>query len=104
MKTQRRTTGYLHAQQLLSMVIAGIILSFVLYSYAIASTTLSISDAKNTNSEITELQTEIAELELEYYQMINAISLTQAEELGFDETKEVHYATINPTTNVAYNL
>lgn len=82
----------------------GLVLSFVCYSFAIASTTLSISESKDHNTQIQDLQTEIAELELAYFDMINTLSLEGAYEYGFDETPEVHFAHIEKNTSVAYNF
>lgn len=82
----------------------GIICSFVLYSYAIASTTLTIASAEDMNHDIAALQTDIAELELHYYSMVNDISLKGAERLGLSEASSVEYAKIAPETTVAYNL
>lgn len=68
-----------------------IVASFASYSYAIAGTIISTSDAKTRSVEISDLQTEIAELELEYFNIIQGVSLANAEELGFFETQDVSY-------------
>ena len=81
-----------------------IVTFFVLYGFAIASTTISIADAKTHNKDINELQTEIAELEVEYFEMINTLSMSHAEEFGFKEISNLHYARIDQTKSVAYNL
>jgi len=84
--------------------LTGIIVSFVLYGFAIANTTLSIADADTYNNEVNELQTEIAELEVHYFDIINELSITEAQESGFTEVSSVRYAHINKNTSVAYNL
>ena len=84
-------------------LIVGIVASFVLYGFAIASTTLSIADADTSNNDINELQTEIAELEVEYFDMIHELSLDEAELHGFTEVGNVRYARIDETKTVAYN-
>ena len=81
-----------------------IILSFLTYSYAIASTTLSVSSMKTKNNEIQDLQTEIAELEVVYFSMIHSVSEKNAEEYGMKEVENVGYANLAQDTVVAYNL
>lgn len=104
MTTSIRTNQYNKAQKMFTTLVAGIIVSFVLYSYAIASTTLALSNVEDMNGDIGELQTEIAELELEYYGMLNDISIPEAESLGFTETKNIQYANIDVDSSVAYNF
>ena len=91
-------------QQLFRLMLIGIVMSFVLYGFAIASTTISIADADMNNNEINQLQTEIAELEIKYFEMINDLSIQEAELYGLNEVPEVHYAHINETKSIAYNL
>ncbi len=85
-------------------LLTGITLSFVLYSFAIASTTLSISESKSYSQSMRDLQTELAELEVEYFDMINTLSLTEAQERGFNETASVNFAHVDKNTSVAYNF
>ena len=85
------------------MLIGGIILSFVLYGFAIASTTLSVADAETSNHNINELQTEIAELEVLYFSMINQLSLDQAASHGLNQVDTLKYVRVNQPTSVAYN-
>ena len=85
------------------MLIGGIILSFVLYGFAIASTTLSVADAETSNHNINELQTEIAELEVAYFSMINELSLDQAADYGLNQVDTLKYVHVNQPTAVAYN-
>ena len=91
-------------KQLFRMFLGGIVLSFVLYGFAIANTTLSIADADTSNQEINELQTQIAELEVEYFEMLNTLSMDEAKSFGFNEVQDLRYARINETKAVAYNL
>ena len=85
-------------------IVGGIIVSFLLYGFAITSTTLAIAEAKTDNNEIQELQTRIAELEVEYFEIINTLSLEEAQENGLSEISNLHYARVNETKAVAYNL
>ncbi len=87
----------------LSFIIAGIILSFVLYSFAIASTTVSIADSSVTSRSIQELRTEVSELESKYYMMIDELSIEQAVEEGFVKDERAVFAHVNQSTVVAYN-
>ena len=91
-------------QQLFRLMVTGIVVSFVLYGFAIASTTLSIADADTHNNDINELHTEIAELEIKYFEMINTLSIEEASVYGFNEVSDMSYAHINETKAVAYNL
>ncbi|MFT7328177.1 MAG: hypothetical protein ACI870_000357 [Crocinitomicaceae bacterium] len=87
-----------------TMLLFGIAVSFILYGFAIASTTLSIANADTDNKNINELQTEIAELEIEYFEIINTLSIEHAEAKGFYELSNVHYAVIGEKKSFAYNI
>jgi hypothetical protein len=91
------------AKQVFTTLLAVIVCSFALYSFAIASTTVSISDAKIMNGKIQDLRTEIAGLESEYYAMINDLSVEQAQIEGFVQKDTVRFAKVNESTYVAYN-
>jgi hypothetical protein len=99
-QTNKRTTR----KNIFNLLVVSIIASFVLYGFAIASTTLSIADANTHNRDINELQTEIAELEIEYFEIVNTLSLEEAQEEGFQEVSNIHYARIDDRKSVAYNL
>lgn len=81
-----------------------IILSFASYSYAIAGTIITTSDAKSRSVELSDLETEIAELEVHYFTLMNGISLQDAENLGLTESSEIAYVNLENTTKVAYNF
>lgn len=102
MKTLTHTINH-SAKKVLKVLVAVLTLSFVMYSFAIASTTISISDSSLMNSDIQDLQTEIAGLESTYYTMINELSLEQAGVEGFIEEESVQFAHVNTATLVAYN-
>lgn len=91
-------------KNILNILVSLIVVSFILYGFAIASTTVSIADANTYNRDINELQTEIAELEIEYFEIINTLSLEEAEKNGFSEISKLHYARVDETKTVAYNL
>jgi branched-subunit amino acid permease len=85
-------------------LVTGICLSFLLYGLGITGTTLSIADAKANNSDMADLQTQIAELEIEYFEIVNTLSLSEAQILGMEEQDNVYYALIDDVKTVAYNL
>lgn len=91
-------------KKLFTLLLCGIAVSFILYGFAITATTISIANADSHNKDINELQTEIAELEIEYFEIINTLSMDQAQAQGFSELSELHYAVIDETRSVAYNL
>lgn len=91
-------------RKLFTGIVGGMIVSFLLYGFAIASTTIAIAEAKTDSNEIEELQTEIAELEVQYFEAINTLSLEDAQAIGFTELSNLHYARVNETKAVAYNL
>lgn len=101
--TQRIKNGT-GKSRLLKFALAGIAFSFVLYMFGISSATISIADADTYNQNISNLQTEIGELEIEYFEIINTLSLEQANNHGFNELSNVHYVRIDETKSVAYNL
>ncbi len=90
-------------KKVISGVIIAIVLSFITYSYAIASTTFSTSDSRSKDIEIQELQTEIAELEINYFKMMNSISVADAGRYGMKELKTIGYADIDSQVTVAFN-
>lgn len=101
MKNQR-TISY-SAKKIFTVILSAIALSFLMYSFAIASTTVTISDAQLMNHNIQELHTEIAGLESEYYTMINELSIEQATKEGFVEDADVAFAYVESSNYVAYN-
>lgn len=76
---------------------------FFAYSSAIASATLSITDMQEKNIEIQDLETEIAELEFEYFEIMNAINQHDAQVYGLAEVTDVSYASLDAEISVAYN-
>lgn len=95
------TTTY-PTKKILKIIVAALSLSFVMYSFAIASTTVTISDARVMNKNIQELRTELATLESDYYTLVNDLSLDQAYAEGFVADTGVSFAHVNETTLVAY--
>lgn len=89
-------------KKIATSLLSGITILFLLYSFAIASTTVNVSDAKLKDQSIQELRTELASLESNYYTMVNELSLDQALEEGFIENEEIRFAHVNQTTLVAY--
>ncbi len=79
-----------------------IVLLFASYSYAIASTTLSVYDIKTKNSKIAELQTEISGLEYEYFSIIDTLPKS-IKDYKLENLKEVGYASVENKVKVAYN-
>ncbi len=80
-----------------------ITISFFSYSYAIASTTFSVSDMESKNAKITNLQTEIAGLELDYFTLMNNVSTSDVDIYGMEILNNVGYASLEKDTKVAYN-
>lgn len=95
---------YQNRKNLFKVLVGGICMSFVLYGFGITGTTLSIADAKTNNKEIVDLQTEIAELEIEYFERVNSLSMDEAFNLGMEEEDDILYARIDEVKSVAYNL
>ncbi|MFT6361459.1 MAG: hypothetical protein ACJAV6_000191 [Candidatus Paceibacteria bacterium] len=90
-------------KKIFTTFLLGIVVSFLLYGFGITSTTLSVADAETHNHEINELQTEIAELEISYFEIINTLSEDEALLYGFNQVENVKYAHIDQTKSVAYN-
>lgn len=74
-----------------------VVLLFVSYSYAIASTTFAISDMKTKNLKIANIQTDITELELAYASQLEKVSLENASQYGLHELARVSYISISDT-------
>lgn len=103
-KIVKKTRGKCNQENLFKGLVAGICLSFLLYGFGITGTTLSIAEAKNNNQNITEIQTEIAELEIQYFEIVNTLSIDEATAHGMKENNKVLYAHIDEIKSVAYNL
>lgn len=101
MKTSNIINTFRTPKIFTSMVIA-IVLSFGLYSFAIASTTVDVADSNVLNSDIQELRTEIAELEGNYYAMVSQMNEEHALTDGFSVDEDVAFARATQETVVAY--
>lgn len=98
-----KTTIAYSGRKIFSYLCGAIILSFALYSFAIASVTVHISDMQALDSDIENLRTEIAELERDYFTMVNNLTLNEALELGFTQDEYVSFAYVNKAQYVALN-
>ena len=76
---------------------------FLLYGFIIVSTIINIAEADTHSRDIGELQSEISELEIEYFEIVNTLSIDQAKIYGFSELSSVHYVHIDETNSFAYN-
>ena len=70
-----------------------VILLFGTYSYAVASTTFSISDIKTKNTAIVNLQTEITDLEMRYSSQLDKLSVENVLSYGLTPVQKVAYLT-----------
>ena len=100
MSTVKMTTQYF-VRKKLAMIIIAMVFSFLLYSYAIASSTLSIASSRQLNQDILELQTQISELESEYHEKMIALDLANATEKGFEEITTLYFVSVESSTEVA---
>ena len=103
-KTATRINKENNRKNIFRILVGGICLSFLLYGFGITGTTLNIADAKSNNRDIAELQTEIAELEIEYFEIINTLSLEEALLYGMNEDTKVLYAYIDEVQTIVYNV
>lgn len=87
----------------INIVLLGIFISFISYSYAIAGSTFSISNSEIIDEQTQELQTEIAELELAYFEAVKDISLDTAIAYDLTEAQSIYYVSVDSVTAVAYN-
>jgi len=101
MSTRNMTIQYILRKKTMMIFIA-IIFSFFLYSYAIASTTISIADSRQLNKDILELQTQIAELEWEYQEKISTLDIEDAHAEGFDDISKLYFVSVDDSTEVAF--
>ncbi len=105
MKTKKRkNTNRTLQKKIFRTLVGGIFFSFVLYAMAITYATVNIASAKTHNQDIVAVQTDIAELELEYFEMVNDLTIEQAKSLGLQEGEQVHFVRLDEVKAVAYNL
>lgn len=102
-KILTKINKYENRKKIYTGLIAGICFLFLLYGFGIAGTTLSIADAKSNNRQLTELQTQIAELEMEYFEIINTLTMEEVVTLGMEEQEDVLYAKIDQIKSIAFN-
>jgi hypothetical protein len=100
MSTVQKTMQYIGRKKIAMLLIA-IAFSFVLYSYAIASTTISIASSRQLNKDILELQTQISELEWEHHEKLMALDLADAHNKGFTEINTLYFVSVDDSTEVA---
>ncbi len=98
MKTIRQKSN----KKIVFGMLFAIVLLFTTYSYAIASTTFSVSDMKTKNVKISELQTEISELEYEYFSIIDDLP-SNIYNYNLEDIKTIGYASIDNDVKVAFN-
>lgn len=83
-------------------MISAIVISFTSYSYAIASTTLSASSMELKNDKISQLETEIAELETKYYDIVNNAVLDVPDNYHLIPDNHIAYVNVKDSLKVAY--
>ncbi|MCD5390191.1 MAG: hypothetical protein LR005_02320 [Candidatus Pacebacteria bacterium] len=84
-------------------MLLSIVISFTSYSYAIASTTLSASSMELKNDKISELETEIAELETKYFDIVNVIVMGIPDNYNLVSVGDIAYVDVKGDSKVAYN-
>ncbi len=92
----------LRSPRVFASMVSAFAISFGLYSFAIASTTVNAADSNVLNGDIQELRTEIAELEGSYYAMMSTIDEAYALQEGYSLAENVSFAQVDQTTLVAY--
>ncbi len=76
---------------------------FVVYSFLIGSTVVSINERKNLYSEIRAQQAHLAELEIQYFELAQGVDLNRATEMGFKD-QPAAFAYTNPGAEDAVAL
>jgi len=66
--------------------------SFFFYAYFVNQTILNIVERENFEEEIAVLNSEISELEANYLDLKNKITLDYAHSLGFSDAKNIKFA------------
>lgn len=72
----------------------------LVYSFQVTAITLNAAEARGFVKDISEMETQISQLELTYFELLNDLSLDEAQNNG----KNVEYAKINEIKTVAYNF
>jgi len=101
MKTQRQKKSQ---KRIIGGIIFAILLSFLSYSYAIASTSFSASNMKEKNSEITVLETDIAELEQQYLSLLDSLSLEDVQKYHLSPVQNIGFANQEKNTYTLSHL
>lgn len=76
---------------------------FVVYSFLIGSTVVSINERKNLYSEIRAQQAHLAELEINYFALVQGVDLKRASAMGFAD-QSATFAYTNPGAEDAVAL
>lgn len=98
-KKQIRNTKKYLARTLIALLATG----FVSYAYAITHTTVTISSSQSLTKKNQEIRTELSQLELEYFEIVNNIDINEASEGGFAKAEKVYYAQRSDIQQFAFN-
>lgn len=97
------TQTYSSRKRIFQSLVLGILVSFFLYGMGITSATLAVAEVRGYRGDMNDIQTDITNLEFEYFQIVQNLSDEQIKEFGFAEQASVHYAYVDQTTTVAYH-
>lgn len=92
-KRERTQSLYQHicSKRSFYILFSALVFVFVSYAYLIAATTINTAEAREYDSEIKEIMSDIATLEVEYLAHVNDIDMEYASLSGFQEVEQVRF-------------
>ncbi|MDD3693812.1 MAG: hypothetical protein PHC89_00220 [Candidatus Pacebacteria bacterium] len=90
----------LQLKKIRNITLAGLAGAALVYSFQVTAITLNAAEARGFVKNISEMETQISQLELTYFELLNDLSLDEVQNNG----KNVEYAKINEIKTVAYNF
>jgi len=90
---KRTTFTNIAEKKMFAILLAGIVLSVLLYIFFIGVMSVSAAQRGGLETQIRVTSAYVSELESEYMSLESDITLSYAYSLGFDEPKEIAFAT-----------
>lgn len=79
------------SKKLFYIITTALFLVFVVYAYFLATITINTAQAKGYDSDIKEVMSEIATLEVDYLESVSMIDMEYARSMGFYEIDKISF-------------
>jgi hypothetical protein len=90
-------------QTIVRALLGACIATVMLYAIALASTMFYATETTSYNRQITETTGALSELEFEYINLKQSVTIAKAEELGFELVENPQFVRADSVTSVSMN-